>query len=144
METHAVNQAVDIYEDLPSGKLSRIPIARIVFLGFDNNFTEEMKGLTKIFSRNTALQCDVEALKENFVAIWLDRMTIDNAVSVSLIDFKDDFQSKWFGGSANKPWILPRPENVDVEGLRKWMHNLDYITERVCKVTQKTRDQFLT
>ena len=139
MATHEVNRAVDIFEDFPDGRQSKLPTARIVFFGYDYRFKEESLNLMKMLGRNP-MPSDAEALRGALEAIFMDRAHIDQAVLLKMIDYADPFQARWFGGPANLPWIIPRPENANVQQLRAWMTNLKFITDRICSVTNLPKE----
>jgi hypothetical protein len=143
METHEVNRAVDIFEDLPDGRQSKLPMARIIFFGYDYRFKEESLFLMRMLGRNP-VPADAEALKGSLEAIWMDRAHIDQAVVLQLIDFADPFQARWFGGPTNQPWIIPRPENGTVQQLRLWTTKLQFITDRICAVTNLPKESILS
>ena len=74
----------------------------------------------------------------------MDRVTIDNAVELELIDYSNAFQAKWFGGCNNTPWIISRPENAGPDDLRCWLEQLNHITQRMCLVTKREKEAVLT
>ena len=143
MTTHNGNVAVDIFENQANGKLSRLPLARVLFLTYDRNNPEESKKLMQMFGARAAPN-DAEALKDKCHATWYYREIIDRAEEQGMIDYCDPFVAKWFGGAGNVPWVLPRPENTTVERLKSWKEALDYVTTRVCQSVKKNKEQFLT